>query len=199
MPAADDMCELLNAARQGSADAIGKIFEIARGHLLLLADRQLPADLRGKIGPSDIVQETAVDMHRDFPRFTGKTAEECFAWLRGILRHNATDAVRHYRTSLRRDVSREVSPVTSRGHLAAASIGEPRRTPDDSAIRREEAAVLHDIMMKLPSEYRHVLQLRYWGGLSFVDIATQIGRSADATRKLWYRAVQRLQRELAAD
>lgn len=197
MDARGDIRDLLDAARRGGPDAIGQIFEAAHGHLLQLADRELPAELRAKIGPSDVVQETAVDMHRDFPQFTGTTAEECFAWLREILRHNVVDAVRHYRESLKRNVTREVSLFSTPAREGAALV-ERARPPDGSAIRREEAAALNDVLMRLPEEYRRVLQLRYWGGMSFVDIAPLLERSPDAARKLWYRAVERLQCELAA-
>jgi RNA polymerase sigma factor (sigma-70 family) len=53
-------------------------------------------------------------------------------------------------------------------------------------------------MARLPEDYRRVLQLRYWSGMTFVDIAPLLGRSPDAVRKLWYRAVERLQSELNA-
>ena len=197
MDARADIRDLINAARSGAPEAIGQIFEAARGHLLQLAARELPAELRAKVGPSDLVQETAVDMHRDFSQFTGTTAEECFAWLREILRHNVVDAVRHYRESLKRDVTREVS-LSSAPARDGTALVERARPPDGSAIRREEAAVLHDLLMRLPEEYRRVLQLRYWKGMSFVDIAPLLDRSPDAVRKLWYRAVERLQWELAA-
>jgi RNA polymerase sigma-70 factor (ECF subfamily) len=197
MDARADIRALLTAARRGRPDAIGQIFEAARGHLLQLAARELPAELRAKIGPSDLVQETAVDMHRDFAQFNGTTAEECFAWLREILRHNVVDAVRHYRESLKRNVTLEVSLGSSPACHHAALV-ERARQPDGSAIRREEAATLNDVLARLPEEYRRVLQLRYWSGMSFVDMAPLLGRSPDAVRKLWYRAVERLQGELAA-
>jgi DNA-directed RNA polymerase specialized sigma24 family protein len=96
MDAGADIRELIERARSGRGDAIGRIFEAARGNLLDLADRELPSDLRAKIGPSDIVQETAVDMQRDFGQFTGTTPEECFAWLREVLQHNVVDAIRRH-------------------------------------------------------------------------------------------------------
>lgn len=197
MDARADIRDLLAAARSGRPDAVGQIFEAARCHLLQLAARELPAELRAKIGPSDLVQETAVDMHRDFAQFTGTTAEECFAWLREILRHNVIDAVRHYRESLKRNVTLEVS-LTSPPACNNAALVERTRQPDGSAIRREEAATLNDVLGRLPAEYRRVLQLRYWSGMSFVDMAPLLDRSPDAVRKLWYRAVERLQNELAA-
>lgn len=197
MDATANIRDLLDRAKRGSPDAIGQIFEAARAHLLQLADRELPEMLRAKIGPSDVVQETAVEMHRDFDRFTGTTAEEVFAWLRGILRHNLLDAVRHYRDSLKRNVKLEVRLGTEPVQEDSAFI-QLNRAPDGSAIRREEAATVSMVMARLPTDYRRVLELRYWHGMSFVEIGPQLGRSPDSTRKLWYRAMERLQLELAA-
>ena len=64
------------------------------------------------------------------------------------------------------------------------------RSPDGSAIRREEAATLNHVMARLSADHRRVLELRYWSGMSFVDMAPLLGRSPDAVRKLWYRAVE---------
>jgi RNA polymerase sigma-70 factor (ECF subfamily) len=198
MDAHDDIRALLAAARGGEPDALGRIFEVARGHLLLLAERELPAELRPKIGPSDLVQETAIEMHRGFARFTGTTAEECFAWLREILRNNTVDAVRHYRERLKRTVDREVS-LSAHANRGEAAFVDRRRSPDASAIRREEADALAHVLPRLPAEERQVLELRYGSGMSFAEIADQLGRSSKTVRKLWFRAIARTQRELAAD
>jgi RNA polymerase sigma-70 factor (ECF subfamily) len=192
-----DIRDLIDRARRGVPEAIGQLLEAARGQLLELADQELPEDLRAKIGPSDVVQETAVEAHRDFADFTGTTAEECFAWLRMILRHNVVDAVRRYRESLKRNVALEVR-LSSGPMSGVGTLVEPHRPPDGSAIRREEAGLLNDTLARLPADYRQVLELRYWSGLSFVEMAPQLGRSPEAARKLWYRAVERLQAELAA-
>lgn len=195
MDARADIRELLERARRGVPDAVGRIFEAARGHLLDLADRELPADLRAKIGPSDVVQETAFEMQRDFGRFTGTTSEELFVWLREILKHNVVDAIRHYRDTLKREVAREVQITVSpsRDEQAFTEVG---RLPDGSAIRREEAAMINTLLSRLPPDYRRVLELRYWHGMSFVAMAPQLGRSPEAVRKLWYRALERLHGEL---
>ncbi|MFM9059264.1 MAG: sigma-70 family RNA polymerase sigma factor [Planctomycetaceae bacterium] len=198
MDAHDDIRALLAAARDGRPDALGRIFEVARGHLLQLAERDLPSELRPKIGPSDLVQETAIEMQRGFDRFTGTTAEECFAWLREILRNNTVDAVRHYRERLKRTVDREVS-LAAHPHRTDAGFVDPRRSPDASAIRREEADALADVLPRLPAEERQILELRYQSGLSFADIAAHLGRSPKTVRRLWYQALARAQRELAAD
>jgi RNA polymerase sigma-70 factor (ECF subfamily) len=65
-----------------------------------------------------------------------------------------------------------------------------------SAIRREDASAVTSAVDRLPDDYRLVLHLRYWDGLTFQQIGDRIGRSAEAVRKVWYRAVQRLQADL---
>ena len=56
--------------------------------------------------------------------------------------------------------------------------------------------MLAAVMTRLSNDHRTVLHLRYWEGLSFPEIATRLGRSPEAVRKLWYRAVERLQAEM---
>ena len=190
------MSHLLEAARQGHDESFGRLFETFRRHLLLVAHRELPHTLRGKIGPSDVVQETAVDAQRDFPGFRGATTEECFAWLRSILRNNVVDAVRRYEMSQKRAAGREISLASDDGRRQGAMLELPHGLPEGSAIRREDAVAIATVMTRLSDDYRTVLHLRYWEGLSFPEIGARLGRSPDAVRKLWYRAVERLQAEM---
>ncbi len=190
---------LLVAARQGDRAALGQLFDAARQQLLDAASRGLPLALRGRFGPSDIVQETAIDMQRDFARFSGSTAEEFFAWLRSILNHNLIDAVRHHELTEKRTLQRELPLGDSRlAHVTQALVG-PGRPPDASAIHKEDAADLHRTLARLSEDYRTVIWLRYWRGMSFDEIAVQMVRSKAAVRKLWHRAIQRLNAELQAD
>ncbi len=194
MDARADIRDLIAAARRGAPDAIGRLFEAARGELLEFAARELPAKVRAKVGPSDVVQETAVDVHRDFARFQGSTSDELFAWLREILRFNLIDAVRRHRAAAEREAARDVDPATGRfGGVPAIT-----RTPARSAIRREEEAALAAALARLAPPDRQVLELRHWQGLSFVAMAPLLGRSEEAVRKMWYRAVAKLRVELAA-
>jgi RNA polymerase sigma-70 factor (ECF subfamily) len=193
------MSRLLEAARQGHAEAFGRLFETFRRHLLVVAHRELPHTLRGKVGPSDVVQDTAVDAQRNFPGFRGSTSEECFAWLRSILRNNVVDAIRRYETSQKRAAGREISLASDDGRRQGAKLELPHGLPDGSAMRREDAFALATIMTRLSEDHQSVLRLRYWEGLSFPEIGTRLCRSPDAVRKLWYRAVERLQAEMNAD
>jgi RNA polymerase sigma-70 factor (ECF subfamily) len=61
---------------------------------------------------------------------------------------------------------------------------------------QEEAERIQEIIQRLPDDYRQVIVWRYQEGRSFGEIAEQLGRSENAVRKLWFRAVERLEQEL---
>lgn len=185
---------LLAAARRGSPGSLGQLFEMLRAQLTLLANEELPWELRAKLGPSDVVQETALDMHRNFETFHGTTAEECFGWLRAMLRNNVVDAVRRFEGSQKRDISLE-RPLDSQARENAA-VAARDGLPEGSAIRHEDAAAVNAALARMPDDHRRVIELRYWRGLSFPEIGIEMNRSADAARKLWYRALESLQAEL---
>lgn len=191
-----DMVALLARARGGSPSAVGRLFESTRAHLLYLASRQLPVALRPKLGPSDIVQETAVDVHRDFARFDGSTAEEFFAWVRSILQNNVLDAVRRYETKQRRAHAKETSLSVVVDREGVRVLPGLVRAPEASAIRREDASAIVAVLGRLSPDHQAVLRLRYWDDLSFTAIGDRLGRSEEAARKLWLRALRQLQAEL---
>src|SRR5262249_31493145 len=116
---------------------------------------------------------------------------------RQLLLNNLADFVRRYRASAKRRVGREVSldngdSSAERGGGLAADIS----SPSAQAMAPEEAAVLGRALTRLPEDYPQVLKLRYEDDLSFEEIGRRIERSGNAARKLWVRAVQRLEEEL---
>jgi len=198
LPKTAPIAPLLEQAQSGSLAAIGGLLEAARSYLLLQAEYELPQSIRAKVGPSDIVQETAIDAQRDFLRFRGTTQEELYAWLRTILQNNVTDAVRRFEMAQKRTAKRETSLSVIVDRCGISVLPPGSHTPDHSAIRREDAALLAGVLTRVPPDYQTILRLRYWDGLTFPEIATRIGRSEEAARKLWYRALARLTLELQA-
>jgi RNA polymerase sigma-70 factor (ECF subfamily) len=192
----NEAAQWLAEARAGSPEALGKALENCRKYLLLIAGRQLDGDLHRKGGASDLVQETFLEAHRDFGRFHGESEDELLAWLRQILLNNIANFTRRYRTTGKREVGREVAlePHDS-AHVTGSIVPDPARTPTSEAVEREQAEALNQALERLPGEYRLAIVYRYIEGRSFDEIGALTGRSADAARKLWARAMQRLREE----
>jgi RNA polymerase sigma-70 factor (ECF subfamily) len=51
-------------------------------------------------------------------------------------------------------------------------------------------------MEALPDDYRQVIFLRHFEGLSFAEVATSMERSIDSVEKLWIRGLARLRSEM---
>ena len=60
----------------------------------------------------------------------------------------------------------------------------------------EAQAALNQAMERLPADYVQILRLRYLEDLPFEEIAERMSKTANAARKLWARAVEKLQEEL---
>jgi RNA polymerase sigma-70 factor (ECF subfamily) len=197
-----DPGKLLAEARRDRGDSLGRLLELYRNYLHLVARTQIDLHLRAQVSASDLVQETFLDACRDFAQFRGSTEAEFVAWLRRILVHNLGRLVQRQVLAQKRSVRREVS---LRQQLAAlersasrvdAALVSPWSSPSDQAQRHELAAVLADQLARLPADSREVIVLRNLEGLSFEEVARRMDRSAGAVRALWLRALDRLRQLL---
>jgi RNA polymerase sigma-70 factor, ECF subfamily len=179
---------LLEAARAGSSSALGKLLETCRNYLLLIANQDLDADLRAKVGPSDLVQETFLRAKNHWRDFQGDTENALLAWLRQILANQVRDARRGFDAQIR-SVDREVAENPTR-------LEDKADTPSAQAIAAEQQVALDRAMARLPEDYRQVVVLRNWERRSFKEIGAVLGRSGEAARKLWARAIEKLQQIL---
>jgi RNA polymerase sigma-70 factor (ECF subfamily) len=187
----------LAVARSGCPEALGAALEACRTYLLLVANHELDPQLRAKGGASDLVQETFLDAQRDFAAFRGNTEGEWRAWLRQTLMHNLATFTRRYRETDKRNVARE-APIDAGPYSAGGVAQLPADTPSPSAevMWDERLRAVAAALMCLPDDYHRVIELRYQDGRSFSEIAEALGRSENAVRKLWFRAIERLQQEL---
>ncbi|MBY0231683.1 MAG: sigma-70 family RNA polymerase sigma factor [Gemmataceae bacterium] len=196
---ADDPGMLIAQARGGDEAALGRLLELYRNYLALIARSQIGQHLQGRASASDVVQEAYLDACRGFARFNGTTERELMAWLRQVLVGNIARLVRDQVLAQKRSTTREV-PLPDRLDESAvrldAALAANASSPSAQASRRERAAVLADVLAQLPDDYRDVIALRNLEGLPFEDVAQRMGRTSGAVRVLWVRAVDALRRRL---
>jgi RNA polymerase sigma-70 factor (ECF subfamily) len=195
-----DAAQKLPEARAGSREALGQLLEACRGYLLRIANQGLGADLQAKGGASDLVQETFLEAHRDFARFQGTTEAELLAWLRCLLLNNVANFARSYRATDKRQVDREV-PLEGgdSSHICGPGFVADMPTPSMEAMAREKAEAVAQALERLPEDYRRVITLRNQERREFEEIGRLMQRSTDAARRLWSRAIERLQHELETE
>ncbi|HEV3079433.1 MAG TPA: sigma-70 family RNA polymerase sigma factor [Gemmataceae bacterium] len=197
--AACDPERLLPLARAGNAQALGQLLELYRNYLKLLARVQFGRRLQGKADPSDIVQEAFLGAYRDFAGFRGTSETELLSWLRKILATTLAGLARRYYGTRRRDPSLErqlYGELDQSSQSLTNSLVAPHSSPSQQAARREQAVLLADALGQLSEDHREVIVLRQLEGLTFPEVAVRMGRSSEAVKKLWVRALASLRRVL---
>jgi RNA polymerase sigma-70 factor (ECF subfamily) len=187
--------ELLILARQGDDEARDALLQQYRDYLSVLARVHVDRHLQAKVDDSDLVQETMLQAHRDFPQFRGTTEAALAAWLRSIMANKGAVLARRFYGTKQRDprLERQIEADLDRSSVAlAGAIADPGSSPSQRAARRERAVLLADALGQLPSDYREVMILHHLEDLRMPEVAERMGRSVDSVRKLWARAMVQL-------
>lgn len=190
---------LLNQARGGNEKALGQLLESYTRYLTLLARVQIGRRLQGKVDPSDVVQETFLEAHRQIANFRGNSEGELVAWLRRILAGQIALTLRRFLGTKGRDLKLErelAAQIDQSSEILDGGLVASNSTPSQHASRREQALLLADALDRLPEDYREVIILRHLEGLSFAEVSQRMGRSEDSVQKLWVRALANLRRSL---
>ena len=152
--------------------------EAYRDYLRLLAGVQLDPRLRGKLDPSDVVQQTLLLALRHIGQFR---FEASFGtWLCRI----AINVIRGRLRSPEHSRMIYADPQT----LESFDLKDPRRSPLATLERKQESARLHRAIAKLPEIYREVIDLRDLRGLSIRETSDALSISRAAIKSRHHRA-----------
>ena len=190
--------ECIHQAQQGCSHSLGHLYKQCHRYLLLIANRELDVQLRAKLGPSDVVQETMLKAQRSFEGFAGSTDGELRAWLRKILLNTVRDMARRYKSGSKRDVHRERELYSLLADQPDSPAMLRAETPSQVLMAAEHAHALRAAVQQLSADYRQVILLRNIERLPFNEIGEVMQRSGEASRKLWLRAIDRLRELLGA-
>jgi len=186
----------LAAARAGDQSALAQVLEACRAYLLTFANGELDPNLAAKFGASDLVQVSLFEAQQAFASFGGSSEEELLRWLRRILKHNLVDMTRRYRDTAARAISQEVSLDREAPQAIKRQLADAHHSPLEGLVAFEKKVVLESSLASLPEEFRRVIDLRYSQGRTFVEIGAELGKSEEAARKIWFRAMRKLREEL---
>ena len=184
----------------GQRKLLAELFTRHRDRLRSMVDLRLDPRLRGRIDPSDVLQEAFVESLLRLKDFLSAPPMAFFLWLRCIT-GNAIITVhrRHFRG--KRDARREVSldqalPEASSARLAACLMHKGP-SPGKAASRAELRSQLERALEGMDFLDREVIALRHFEGLSNGEVAATLGLEVSAASKRYYRALAKLKKILA--
>lgn len=172
---------LLAAAREGDRDAYDRLVPLVYHELRALADRELRNEMGARtLQPTALVHELWLKLAGSTP-IQASSRTHFLAIAARAMRQVLVDQARRRRAGKR---GGDWQPTTlGEGHLAVA-------------VDAEELIALDDALERLEPRQREVVELRYFGGLEYHEIAETLGTSERTVRREWTRARARLYRSL---
>jgi RNA polymerase sigma-70 factor (ECF subfamily) len=178
-----------------AADAeAGRVLEPFRKYLRVLAHVHLDARLRGKLDPSDVVQQTLLRACVGLDQLRVREPGVVAAWLRKILARTLADAVRDLERA-KRDIGRERSLQDALDQSASgleAWLAADQSSPSERAERNEQLLRLADALCELPDDTREAVVLKHCRGWTLAEIAEHLGRTTSAVASLLHRGLKQL-------
>jgi RNA polymerase sigma-70 factor (ECF subfamily) len=192
-----DVLGRLERAIRGDQAAWQDLLGRYRDRLRRMAALRLDQRLRGRVDPSDVIQEAYLEAWTRLPEYARDPSMPLFLWLRFLTGQQLQTAHRRHLGAQARDAGRDVSiyrgtmPEASSEALAARLLG--RDTPASEAlILAERRQRLQQALEAMSPMDREILALRHFEQLSNGEAARVLEISEGAATKRYLRALERL-------
>lgn len=188
MPAADTR-QLFEQARRGAPDDVNAFYERCARKLLPLIRLRLGRTLRREMESRDILQTVLCKAFQRMRQVDDPAA--VMSWLARIAENEIRDQADFHQRQ-RRDAARR-SPLED-----AADVPAPVREALSQAILDEQAERLEAALESMSAAQRELIVLRKFEELTFPEIAKRLGKSEDACRMAFSRAMAALTIKVSA-
>jgi RNA polymerase sigma factor (TIGR02999 family) len=177
---------LIDLAEQGDEVSAEKLFTLLYGELRRLAKRQLARQDEISISATTLIHETYLDMvAREGQSFPDRG--RFMAYAARVMRGLIIDHVRN-RLAIKRGGAFELTSLTT-------DVGDV--TSDDQELARMSQAL--DELAHVDSSLSQIVDLKFFCGFSFGEIANMKGLSERTVQRKWEKARIYLHRSLRAD
>lgn len=177
---------LIHRARAGSIEATNALFARYGQKLLSLIRLRMGPSLRRRLESQDVLQHTMIKAYERLDQFQGGGETSLMAWFGAIARNEIRDQAKFFGRG-GRDFGRDV-PLD----VAVGEIHETLRTEVSRLHLLAQARMLETAIESLDESHKEVILLRRFEELSFPQIGEHLGKSPDACRMLYSRAMASL-------
>jgi RNA polymerase sigma-70 factor (ECF subfamily) len=187
---------LLDEAAAGNQQALGELLARHMPRVEATVNCRIDRRVRARIDPSDVVQETQLEVTRRFNEFLAARPIPFHLWLRRETHQQLLKAERRHLQTAKRTVDREV-PLPDRTSLhLVAGLATNTHSPVSHAARKELARKVRHVLGRLSEADREIIMLRNFEGLSNGEAACLLGITSEAAKKRYTRALLRLEQLL---
>lgn len=186
---------LIERIKRGDQTAFAALFEKYRRRLAVLIHFRMGPRLKESMEVDDLLQETMAKAFLQLDRFDYRSPGSFFRWIAHIADHVITDAARNQNRQKRR-AAEYVRFRTETNPGGAEPVDST--TPSRILARDEAFQALLRSLDALPPQYREVILLARFEGLTTPEIAEKLGKSRESVALLLHRAlgqIRRLQRK----
>jgi RNA polymerase sigma-70 factor, ECF subfamily len=193
----------LQRAAGGDQAAWRQLLAAHHERLRRMVALRLDHRLRGRIDPSDVLQEAFLQAAVALPKYLEEPEQPVFLWLRWLAGMTLQLMHRRHLGVQGRNAGREVRlldrpwPQPTSAALAAQLLGRDTR-PSVAAIRAERQRRLEEALNTMDPMDREVLVLRHFEELTNAEVARELRLGESAASKRYVRALYRLKQILAS-
>jgi len=187
-PTAASEEDLLARAQAGDEEAFAELFGRHTGIVAGRIRRVLPARITRKVSVADVVQEVRITAFQRIKDFELRGVNSFRNWLMRIAELKVGSELKRYGQAAKRAAHAE---VTRGQRLATGQFLARDPSPSAIAIASESRRFVREALALVPDDYRCILELVYVEQLNLREAGERMGRSADAARKLYGRALTR--------
>ena len=186
---------LLKRVATGDEQALDELFAKYRGYLRKLIDLRMDDDLRVRVDPSDVVQETQYEANRRLDDFLTRRPASFRIWLRRKALERLVDLRRRHLNAERRSARREI--MLSDCSSIALAHGLPVESPSRQMTRKEQAQQVRQTVQTLRDADREILLLRHVEELTNAEAADVLQIDPATASQRYGRALRRLRAALS--
>lgn len=176
-------------------------FHQHRAKLRRCVELRMDHRVRGRLDPSDVLQEAFIDLLAKYPRYQSDPQIPLYVWMRLVTMERLLKLHRRHLKTEKRQANREVPLQANLNQEAtsvqlAAQLMAQLTSQGQRAIRKETQAQLLQVLEGLDPMDREVIFLRNFEELSNQETAATLQLSKTAASNRYIRALKRLREAL---
>jgi RNA polymerase sigma-70 factor (ECF subfamily) len=187
---------VVDLVRRGNASALETLLSAHRDYVRRVVDLRMNDDLRRRVDPSDIVQETQLEALRRVADYARDPKLSVRLWMRQIAIDRLNMARRRHVRADKRSVHRELRVPDQSAMALARQLVAGAESPSRHIARDELVNLVRTAVDRLGESDREIIVLHAFEGLNSTESAQVLGIEPATARKRYGRALLRMRRLL---